>query len=279
MKGKWLIVDGLTETEEQEQRRRCKMKGKLIVGGLMVSLGLLIGIACGGGGTADSATKQDSSPNVGVTPAKVASLDKSSGTGPTSAENDTQPGGSGEVSDGGKTEPAPEPTKSTSDSDSKPRRGAPARVLSLVADNGSGPVSVRITIEPSPDLPDRPTEASGVFVRRQDNSIFVGTGVMELNVEFDQVAGGSVEPKVSLSTNGPVIEAVVTHDTIIYREETEMPSPSKSGEVTVQQVVRPVDSLDELGKNTELQVWGRRSGDRVVADVLVYRIVTVDLPF
>ena len=233
------------------------MKGKwLIVGGLMVSLGLLIAMACGGGETADSATK-------------------SSGTGPTSAENDTQPGGSGEVSGGGKTEPA----KSTSDSDSKPRRGAPARVMELVADNGSGPVSVRITIEPSPDLPDRPTDVSGVFVRRQDNSILVGTGAMELNVEFNQVAGGSVEPNVSLSTNGPVIEAVVTHDTIIYREETEMPSPSKSGEVTVQQVVRPVDSLDELGKNTELQVRGRRSGDRVVADVLVYRIVTVDLPF
>ena len=163
------------------------------------------------------------------------------------------------------------------DKPSKKKGGAPARVMELAMGNGSGPVSVRLTIEPSPDLPDRPAEASGVFVRRDDNSVIVGTGSMELNVEIIQTRGGAVEPQISLSHSGPEIEVVVTHDTIIYREETEMPSPGKGGDKTVQQVVRPVDSLDELGKNTELQVWGRKIGDRVVADLLVYRIVTLDL--
>ena len=163
--------------------------------------------------------------------------------------------------------------------DAPPRRGAPARVMELVRDDGSGPVSVRITVEPSPDLPDRESEASGVFVSREDDSIMVGTGGIELDVNVERTQAGSLEPTVTLSHNGPVVEVVVTNGTAIYKEETEMPSPSKSGDQTVQQVVRPVDSLDELGKNTELQVWGRKSGDRVVADILVYKIVSVDLPF
>ena len=163
--------------------------------------------------------------------------------------------------------------------DTPPRRGAPARVMELVRDDGSGPVSVRITVEPSPNLPDRESDASGVFVSREDDSIMVGTGGIELDVNVERTQAGSLEPTVTLSHNGPVVEVVVTNGTAIYKEETEMPSPSKSGDQTVQQVVRPVDSLDELGKNTELQVWGRQSGDRVVADILVYRIVSVDLPF
>ena len=163
--------------------------------------------------------------------------------------------------------------------DTPPRRGAPARVMELVRDDGSGPVSVRITVQPSPDLPDRPSEASGVFVSRKDDSIMVGTGAIELDVDVERTQAGSLEPTVTLSHNGPVVEVVVTNRTTIYKEVTEIPSPTKSGDQSVQQVVRPVDSLDELGKNTELQVWGRQSGDRVVADILVYKIVSVDLPF
>ena len=166
------------------------------------------------------------------------------------------------------------------DAEEAPKRpGAPARVMELMTDDGSGPVSVRITVEPSPDLPDRPTDAAGVFVSRDDNTMIVGTGGTELDVDIRMTAEGAIEPQVTLSHTGPEIEVVVTHDTIIYREETEMPSPGKGGEQTVLQVVRPVDSLDELGQNTEVQVWGRKSGDRVVAEVLVYKIVTVDLPF
>ena len=82
---------------------------------------------------------------------------------------------------------------------------------------------------------------------------------------------------MSLTADGPEIEVVVTHDTVIYREETEEPGGGggdvKGGEYTVQQVVRQVDSLEELGKNTEVMAWGDRKGDRVVAEILVYRIV------
>jgi len=153
--------------------------------------------------------------------------------------------------------------------------GRSGRVMELVVDDGSGPVSLRIKVETSPpELPDRPSETGGVFVRRQDNSIFVGTGSIELDVE---VNGNTGERSVTLSHNGPEVEVVVTRDTIIYQDETDMspgdPSSWKSGEKIIQQEIKLADSLEDIGENTELQVWGERRGDRVVAEVLVYRIV------
>jgi len=139
---------------------------------------------------------------------------------------------------------------------------------------GSGPVAFSLDIKPAPELPQAPPEVGGLFVRREDNSIFVGTGEIEFAVEVDPATG---ERQTSSNYSGPVLEIVVTSDTAIYRDETKMPSlgpNAASGDQTVQQVVKPVDSLEELGentKNTEIQVWGERRGDRVVAQVFVYR--------
>ena len=201
-------------------------------------------------------------------------LGRSDNGGPLAASDD---GG-----DEGRASSAAITSKPTPERDSKAKRRPAPRVLELSIDDGSGPVSAKISIEPSPDLPDSPSEVSGVFSRRQDNSIYVGTGAVKLDLDIELVAGGAIEPTVTLSHSGPVVEVVVTHETMIYRDETEIPgfddTVAKGGEQSVQQVIIPVDSLDELGKNTELQVWGRRSGDRVVAEVLVFRIVNPNLP-
>jgi hypothetical protein len=150
------------------------------------------------------------------------------------------------------------------------------RVMEIVSDDGSGPVSLRIKVEPSHELPDRPADVNGVFVRRQDNSIFVGTGAIELDVEVE-VKDGREERTVTTHHSGPEVEVVTTRDTIIYRDETDI-SPGalgsrKSGEIAIEQVIRPTDSLEEVGEHTELQVWGDRRGDRVVAEVVVYRLL------
>lgn len=52
--------------------------------------------------------------------------------------------------------------------------------LQFVGEDGKGPHYFRLKIEPAPELPDRPSDAAGVFVRREDNSIFVGTGDIEM---------------------------------------------------------------------------------------------------
>ena len=170
---------------------------------------------------------------------------------------------------------------STSDAEEEAQPRAPVRVMELVNDDGSGPVSVRISIEPAPELPDTPSEVGGVFLRREDNSVFVGTGATELNVEIHQDETGAIEPSVSLTSNGPEVEVVVSHETVLYKDITDIPGfdgiAGKGGDLTIQQMLKRIDSLEELKGNAELQVWGRKRGDRVVADVMVYRIVNPDL--
>lgn len=148
--------------------------------------------------------------------------------------------------------------------------GAGGRVIAISRDTGSGPVSVRIFTEPSEELPDRPAETGGAFVRREDDSIFVGTGNITLDVEVDGATGQS---DVSLQSDGPEVEVVVTRDTVLYEDITDLDeafADGESGDKILQQRLRP-GSLEEVGPNMELQVWGERQGDRVVAEVLVYR--------
>jgi hypothetical protein len=87
------------------------------------------------------------------------------------------------------------------------------------------------------------------FLRK--SYIFVGTGEIELSVTLDQASG---QRQTNSSYSGPVLEVVVTRETVVYRDETRIPSPGAgavSGAQTVQQVVKLVDSLDELGENTK----------------------------
>jgi hypothetical protein len=144
-----------------------------------------------------------------------------------------------------------------------PAGGGPVIVL----DDGAGPV--RITFAEPSELPATAMAALGLFLRRQDNSLFLGTG--ELTVAVEVV---NDESSVSASHNGPEVEVVVTGDTLLYEDTTELPiiSPEdvKQGEMVVQRTVKPVDSLAGLGENMVVRVWGEKRGDRVVADVLVY---------
>ena len=74
------------------------------------------------------------------------------------------------------------------------------------------------------------------------------------------------------STDGPQLEVVITPDTIIYRDVTDLtiPPDQESGEREIVQQVRQVESSDDVNGNLELEVWGERRGDRIVATVLVY---------
>lgn len=152
--------------------------------------------------------------------------------------------------------------------------GSGGEIMMVSKGGAGGAVTMSLDIQPAPELPSTPPDANGLFVRRQDNSIFVGTGEIEVRVQVDPATG---ERNSSANHSGPVLEVVVTNETTIYRDETEMPSlgpGAASGDKTIQQIVKPIDSLHELGENsqnTEIQVWGARSGDRVVAQVFVYR--------
>lgn len=121
-------------------------------------------------------------------------------------------------------------------------------------------------IYPAKQLPRTPAEADGVFDHRKDNSIFVGTGEARIMATIDQ---SSNIVGFTTSHTGPVVEVVVSPQTQVYRDVTQ-PRPNE----WVQQAVEP-GSLDEVGQYSAITAWGKETGDRIIADVLVYTLPPV----
>ena len=109
------------------------------------------------------------------------------------------------------------------------------------------------------ELPPPPPDAIGLFIRREDNSIFVGTGGINIDSEVDGVP--------VLTFEGPVVEVIVNSETEIYREVTDYSEALPSGEV--QQKVA-TGTMDDLNEAMRISVWGRETGDRIIATVLLY---------
>ena len=132
-------------------------------------------------------------------------------------------------------------------------------------------MSISINIVPAKELPKTPPEVIGLFVERQDNTIVVssiplnagGGGVVVEKGKGESVAGSPVD-----LDSGPKVEIVVTNETTIYRETTEFSKPPEGNE-TIQQTVEE-STLDELNSQSMVTVWGRKSGDRIIAEVLFY---------
>jgi len=141
--------------------------------------------------------------------------------------------------------------------------------LGFLGLGGKGDVmSVMVNVIPAEELPKTPPEVMGQFVERKDNTIVVSSVSMKSGGGGVVVGAGS---KVDVDS-GPKIEVVITNETIIYRETTEPGGPpsAKSGETeTIQQTVEE-STLDDLNSQSMLTVWGRKSGDRIIAEVLFY---------
>ncbi len=133
---------------------------------------------------------------------------------------------------------------------------------------GGKTVSTRLDIEPAKELPASPAVTKGIFQRRADSSIFIGTG--QVSVMAQKKQGGAIS--MTSHYDGPLIEVVLTHDTTIYRDVTlkQFNGPPPEGR-KLQQVLEP-GSADEIGENSMLTVWGDRRGDRITATVLTYSL-------
>jgi hypothetical protein len=139
----------------------------------------------------------------------------------------------------------------------------------LISGLGGGPVMMlrspdgglqSVKIQPAAELPPSSPDVAGLFLRREDNSVFVGTGRVKILAVDDQV---------SAESSGPEMEVVVTHETTVYRDETSLQHTGGSVEGKVQQVLAP-GSLEEIGKNCIISAWGEERGGRLFADVFVY---------
>jgi len=152
-----------------------------------------------------------------------------------------------------------------------------AGVLGFLPFGNGGMSSFAIDMELAPELPTTQPEADGSLIERQDNTLILqtyslevgsGGGVIVSSGAADSGTGESIN--VETGNDGPKVEVVITKETKIYRDATQFNLDAASSESQeIQQVVEP-SSLDELGKNAMVTVWGRKNGDRIIADVILY---------
>ena len=164
----------------------------------------------------------------------------------------------------------------------------PIRQMQIVdireIDDGSGVKSQKMVLNidtlPAAEVPQTKPDAFGVLLTVDEAGLTIGTGSINLELEVLVLNGQEPDRQIVLSHDGPKLKVVVTPDTALFREDTEMPGHDigdavfQSGRIVIQQIVSPVDSLDGLGRNVEVQVWGTEQGDALVAEVLVYREIT-----
>lgn len=137
------------------------------------------------------------------------------------------------------------------------------RLLNSDLGQNASQVSVSVQIVPAVELLAARPNVTGVFVERQDDSIFIETKSLGAG---SGISAGSRSDK---SESGPQVEVVVTSDTTIYRETTLLSRPLVRGNQSIQQTIEET-TLEQLNTESTVMVWGRKSGDRIIADVLMY---------
>ncbi len=132
----------------------------------------------------------------------------------------------------------------------------------IVSDSGGVVTTSGFMLEKehAAEMPDAAPDVAGLFVRREDNSLFVGTGHM---------SGVKVDGEWELHHDGPVVEVVTTHDTVIYRDDTFQQLRGDPPSGPIQQVLTP-GVVDEIGENSAVSAWGERRGERLIAEVIVF---------
>jgi len=146
--------------------------------------------------------------------------------------------------------------------------------LGMLLGGNGGMVSVSVEVTPASELPTTQPEVIGAFVERKDKTIViqtvplnVGKGGMVLQTSVGVV--GEAMAGSPMENNGPKVEVVINNDTMIYLETTQPPSaPLTSGETLVMQQTVEEGSLDDLTSQSSVTVWGRKSGDRIMAEVI-----------
>ncbi len=122
---------------------------------------------------------------------------------------------------------------------------------------------ITINVQPAKELPQTPADARGLFDHRQDNSIFVGPDPVHLGVSVRRLL------QTPSSHTGPMVEVVVSPQTLVYKDVTEQQfngQPPSSQKIQVVEAGR----IEEIGEGSMITAWGKKTGDRIIANVLVY---------
>ena len=136
-------------------------------------------------------------------------------------------------------------------------------VLSLQGPGGGEAQTFKLDIKPAQELPARQPDEAGIFVERKDNSIFIGTGEVTLMAKAEP----GQDPQVDSNFTGPKVEVVISADTVIYKDTTQL--DPEDPEAEVQQTVE-LGTIDEITEQSSISVWGRKAGDRIIADIVLF---------
>jgi hypothetical protein len=133
------------------------------------------------------------------------------------------------------------------------------------AGGGVAEARLKVSFDMAPELPSRPPDVIGGFLRQEDNRFFVGSGFVDIRGDGN---GG-----YTTDHDGPVVEVLVGRDTLFYSDVTNTQADGQAGavELYLQQEVQRVDRLEQMPYPAFVSVWGERRGDRVTADVILYR--------
>ncbi len=124
----------------------------------------------------------------------------------------------------------------------------------------------KLDIERAQELPQQDPDVQGVLDHRQDHSIFVGTGQVQLTVNKDP----SGKVSTSSSHDGPTVEVVVTARTTIYCDVTmKQFNGERLPHGKIPQMLEE-GAVDKIGQDSMIMAWGRQTDNRLIADILVY---------
>lgn len=133
-------------------------------------------------------------------------------------------------------------------------------------ENGMSGQMMEIAVENAAELPDREPDTAGFVLQREDDTFLIGTGEPKISVEMNDDG----TPNISINgTEGPTVEVVITRDTQLFEDASDVTALLSGESATFQQQVKQIDSLDDVPENVTMQVWGTKRGERIVADVVV----------
>lgn len=129
--------------------------------------------------------------------------------------------------------------------------------------SGNGEIT-EVDFVKAEEEPEEPPDVVGVYVRRQDNSIFVD----ETDGGFTLASNEDGTLSVTNAT-GKISEIVVTTETIVNVDLTLEHLDEAIAEGVLRQKLEP-GTVEEIGDLSFVRAWGEMRGDRLVAGVLAY---------
>jgi hypothetical protein len=129
---------------------------------------------------------------------------------------------------------------------------------------GQASRAFKLEMIPSPDLPTRSADVSGIITTIKDNSLVIGTNP-QMMVQVDK----NGKAQTSTDFKGPTTEVILTKETKIYKDVTFASNTFPEEGKEYQQKLEEVDASD-LVKDNSVTVWGSKRGDRLIAEIVVY---------